>query len=233
MRILAIESSCDETGAAVIEKNKTTIKVLSNITATSLAIHAATGGIIPENAAREQVKYIIPTIIKALCKSRIVNQESWEEARIILKKEIDAIAVTHGPGLIGSLLVGVETAKTLSFAFNKPIIPVHHLLAHMFEHAHTGQRIVGPFLRRLPVVRHQHPAPVLKPRSLDALICQPGLRFGQRDARGFDTIALGGIHRQSAPSAADIQQSLSRPQPQFSTDVIQFICLRRIQVFLR
>ncbi|OIP58040.1 MAG: tRNA (adenosine(37)-N6)-threonylcarbamoyltransferase complex transferase subunit TsaD [Candidatus Levybacteria bacterium CG_4_10_14_0_2_um_filter_36_16] len=132
MRILAIESSCDETGAAVIEKNKTTIKVLSNITATSLAIHAATGGIIPENAAREQVKYIIPTIIKALCKSRIVNQESWEEARIILKKEIDAIAVTHGPGLIGSLLVGVETAKTLSFAFNKPIIPVHHLLAHIY-----------------------------------------------------------------------------------------------------
>ncbi len=133
MRILAIETSCDETSAAIVEKiDDQTVRVLSNITATSLALHATTGGIIPENAAREQVKYIMPVIRQALNESRSKNQESWENANEILKDDIDAIAVTYGPGLIGSLLIGVETVKTLSFAFNKPIIPVNHLLAHLF-----------------------------------------------------------------------------------------------------
>lgn len=136
MRILAIESSCDETSASVVEKDGNGISVLSNITATSLAIHAATGGIIPENAAREQVKYILPVVIESLVenknlKSRI-KKDKWEMAKQILKTEIDAISVTYGPGLIGSLLVGVETAKTLSYAFEKPIIPVNHLLAHIY-----------------------------------------------------------------------------------------------------
>lgn len=132
MKILAIESSCDETSAAVVEKQGDNVKVLSNVTATSLATHAKTGGIIPENAAREQVKYIIPVITKALNESRSMKHESWEEARKILDEDIDSFAVTHGPGLIGSLLVGVETAKTLSLSFNKPLIPVNHLLAHLF-----------------------------------------------------------------------------------------------------
>jgi len=137
MRILAIESSCDETSAAIVEKkgNKE-ITVLSNITATSIALHVPTGGIIPENAAREQIKYIIPVITEALLKSKNINSKSVlmnsETANKILKEEIDAIAVTYGPGLVGSLLIGVETAKTLSFVFDKPIIPVNHLLAHLF-----------------------------------------------------------------------------------------------------
>ncbi len=141
MRILAIETSCDETSAAVVEKkdNEQFVRVLSNITATSSKIHAKTGGIIPEFAAREQIKAIIPIIVESLVKSTYFrgstpnsNNERFLLANKILKEKIDAIAVTHGPGLIGSLLVGVETAKTLSFAFNKPIIPVHHLLAHLF-----------------------------------------------------------------------------------------------------
>lgn len=136
MRVLAIETSCDETGAAVLEKNNE-IKLLSNITATSLAIHATTGGIIPENAAREQVKFIIPTIIESLLASEKIETSSNPEKDLknvqkILKETIDVIAVTYGPGLIGSLLVGVETAKTLSFVLNKPLIPVNHLLAHLF-----------------------------------------------------------------------------------------------------
>ncbi|HVZ67183.1 MAG TPA: tRNA (adenosine(37)-N6)-threonylcarbamoyltransferase complex transferase subunit TsaD [Patescibacteria group bacterium] len=133
MRILAIETSCDETSVAVVERNgdgPTT--VLSNITATSLDMHAKTGGIIPEFAAREQIKAIIPTITKALNESRKINLESWEKAREIILKDIDAIAVTYGPGLIGSLIVGVETAKTLSFTLGKPIVPVNHLLGHIF-----------------------------------------------------------------------------------------------------
>lgn len=132
MKILAIESSCDETSAAVVEKTRDEIKVLSCITATSLATHSKTGGIIPENAAREQVKYLIPVITQALNESNENMSEDWKSAREILKKDIDAIAVTYGPGLIGSLLVGVETAKTLSFTFNKPLIPVNHLLAHLY-----------------------------------------------------------------------------------------------------
>jgi N6-L-threonylcarbamoyladenine synthase len=111
MRILGIETSCDETAAAVVENGT---KILSHVVASSVELHQKTGGIIPEVAAREQLKCIIPVIKEALG-----------------KKFIDAIAVTVGPGLIGSLLVGVETAKTLSFAWQKPIIPINHLQAHL------------------------------------------------------------------------------------------------------
>lgn len=151
MRILAIETSCDETGAAVLEK-KDTIQVISNVTATSLATHAKTGGIIPENAARAQVEYIMPVIVEALLKSEGISLEStgsdFRKAHEILKNKIDAIAVTSGPGLIGSLLVGVETAKTLSYVFNKPLLPVNHLLAHMFANYinRKADEILYPFV---------------------------------------------------------------------------------------
>lgn len=151
MRILAIESSCDETSAAVVEKNNDKITVLSGITATSLAIHAKTGGIIPENAAREQVKYIMPVIEKALRLSLPAGKAGVHglqfTARDILENDIDAIAVTYGPGLIGSLLVGVETIKTLAYVFNKPVIPVNHLLAHLFanfiENEAAGRKLLA------------------------------------------------------------------------------------------
>jgi len=149
MKILSVETSCDETSAAVVEKNDgKSVRVLSNVTATSLAIHAATGGIIPENAAREQVKYIIPVIVEALLKSENVkpgsNSENFIRAKQILNEETDALAVTYGPGLIGSLLVGVETAKTLSLVFDKPIIPVNHLLAHLFANFIQTSNIYDP-----------------------------------------------------------------------------------------
>ncbi len=117
MKILGIETSCDETGVALVEDGT---KILSNQLATSASLHTATGGIIPENAAREQVKVILPTL-KASLKEAGVDLES-----------IDAIAVTHGPGLIGSLLVGVELARTLSFAKNLPLIPTNHLYGHIY-----------------------------------------------------------------------------------------------------
>lgn len=116
MRILAIETSCDETSAALLDAKNGKIKLLKNTIATSLLKHKETGGIIPEVAAREQIKYIIPVL----------------EETIDSMDKIDVIAVTVGPGLVGSLLVGVETAKTLSFTFNKPIIPVNHLLGHIY-----------------------------------------------------------------------------------------------------
>lgn len=122
MLILGIETSCDETGAAIIKANKKNNKVelLGNSLATSLNIHAKSGGIIPENAAREQIKFIVPVIKDALKRADLsLNQ-------------IDKIAVTYGPGLIGSLLIGVETAKTLSYVYNKPLIPTNHLLGHIY-----------------------------------------------------------------------------------------------------
>jgi N6-L-threonylcarbamoyladenine synthase len=122
MIILGIETSCDETGAAIVRGTELTkpLTLLSNTLATSLTLHAGTGGIIPEIAAREQLKYCIPVIDQAL-----------KEARVT-KDEIDAIAVTSGPGLIGSLLVGVESAKTLAYLWKKPLIPVNHLYGHIY-----------------------------------------------------------------------------------------------------
>ena len=122
MLILGIETSCDETAAAIVSGDKYSkkIKLISNIVASSLPLHSKSGGIIPENAAREQVNYIIPVISKALSKANLKP------------KDIDIIAITYGPGLIGSLLIGVETAKTLSYIWNKPLIPVNHLVGHIY-----------------------------------------------------------------------------------------------------
>ncbi len=123
MRIFGIETSCDETSAAVIESNNAKeLTLLSNVVASSMQLHSKTGGIIPEIAAREQIKFMLPVIDEALRKANLNPQNP----------DIDAIAVTVGPGLIGSLLVGVETAKTLSFVWDKPIIPVNHLFGHIY-----------------------------------------------------------------------------------------------------
>ena len=122
MTILGIETSCDETGVAIIEINPPKIKlILFQIRLHPLSIHSKTGGIIPDMAAREQVRYMIPVLESAL-KSLSKKPESV----------IDAIAVTVGPGLIGSLLVGVETARTLAYVWKKPIIPVNHLIGHIY-----------------------------------------------------------------------------------------------------
>ena len=140
MKILGIETSCDETAAAVVEDGT---KILSNVVASSVELHKKTGGIIPEVAAREQVKCMIPVIQEAIeklrngeiKKLRIRNSENKISITQLLNysiTNIDAIAVTYGPGLIGSLLIGIETAKTLSYLWKKPIIPVNHLLAHIY-----------------------------------------------------------------------------------------------------
>jgi N6-L-threonylcarbamoyladenine synthase len=119
MRILGIETSCDETAASVVENGK---NILSNVVASSSDIHKKTGGIIPEEAARQQIVSIIPVINQAL-KDAFGKSDHMR---------IDSIAITYGPGLIGSLLVGVETAKTLSFLWEKPLIPVNHLVGHIY-----------------------------------------------------------------------------------------------------
>ncbi|MDZ7798852.1 MAG: tRNA (adenosine(37)-N6)-threonylcarbamoyltransferase complex transferase subunit TsaD [Patescibacteria group bacterium] len=116
MKILAIETSCDETAAALLEAKGNNFKLHSNIVASQIDLHAKTGGIVPEVAAREHTTKIIPVI---------------KEAVKDLKK-IDILAVTAGPGLVTSLIIGVETAKTLAFALNKPLVAVNHMAGHLY-----------------------------------------------------------------------------------------------------
>ena len=117
MKILGIESSCDETAAAVVEDGR---RLLSNVVHSQIDIHAAYGGVVPEVAARSHIEVINPVINKALTDASI----AWED--------IDAIAVTYAPGLIGSLLVGTLAARTLAVLKNKPLYPIHHVEAHVY-----------------------------------------------------------------------------------------------------
>lgn len=125
--ILGIESSCDDTSAAVLKGTQ----ILANITHTQL-IHEQYGGVVPELASRAHIEHIVPVVKSALDKAQIsVN-------------EIDAIAFTQGPGLMGSLVVGTSFAKGLALALNKPLIGVHHMKAHILSHFITHQGMTAP-----------------------------------------------------------------------------------------
>ena len=117
VRVLGIESSCDETACAIVEDGQ---QLLANEIASQIEIHARYGGVVPEVASRQHLLSIIPVIRQAMDKA----MTSWQD--------LDAIAVTRGPGLAGSLLVGVSTAKALSLAWNKPLVGIDHLEAHIY-----------------------------------------------------------------------------------------------------
>jgi N6-L-threonylcarbamoyladenine synthase len=121
MKILGIESSCDETAASVVDFSGGKITVLSSLISSQVKIHAQYGGVVPEVAARLHIQSILPMIDLAL-----------QEAKVDWKK-IDAIAVTAGPGLMSSLMIGVETAKTLAVALDKPLIRVNHIEGHLWS----------------------------------------------------------------------------------------------------
>lgn len=131
MTILGIETSCDETAAAVVQDGR---KLLSNVVASSLDLHKAYGGVVPEIAARSHLEVVTPVIMQALDDAKL----NWDK--------IDALAVTQGPGLIGSLLIGVMTARTLAVAKQKPLLAVNHVHAHPYA-AFLGEEIPKfPFL---------------------------------------------------------------------------------------
>lgn len=117
MYILAIESSCDETSCSIVKNGSIDI---STVILSQIDIHTNFGGVVPEIASRHHLKNIT-----------MVIEECLKDAKMTMDM-IDAIAVTYGPGLIGSLLVGVEAAKTLAFVYNKPLIPVHHIAGHIY-----------------------------------------------------------------------------------------------------
>ncbi len=116
MYILGIETSCDETAAAVVEGGHL---VLSDVVATQIEVHSRYGGVVPELASRNHIVDIIPVV-----------QQALEQAGL-QPEDLDAIAVTQGPGLLGSLLVGLQFAKSLAYAWDKPLIPIHHLAGHL------------------------------------------------------------------------------------------------------
>ena len=131
MKILAFETSCDETSCAVVENGR---QVLSNIISTQVPIHKKFGGVVPEIASRHHIEDVLPVAIEALEQA----QCTWED--------LDAIAVTQGPGLVGALLVGVAAAKTAAWALDKPLIAVNHMEGHIFANLLQYPDLEPPFL---------------------------------------------------------------------------------------
>ncbi len=144
--ILGIESSCDETAAAVVRSGE---KIVSNVVFSQIAAHQPYGGVVPELASREHLKAIVPVVRKALADAGQTYQS------------IDALAVTQGPGLAGALLVGISYAKALAFALDKPLIAVNHLEGHIHavlleERQKDNREIKFPVLALVVSGGHTH-----------------------------------------------------------------------------
>ena len=139
--IIGIESSCDETSIAIVKNGR---EVLSNVINSQINIHEKYGGVVPEIASR--------------CHTEVINQlmkQALEEAKLKID-DIDGIAVTYGPGLVGALLVGVSYAKGLSFATGKPLIPVNHIAGHICANYITHKELKPPFLSLIISGGHTH-----------------------------------------------------------------------------
>jgi N6-L-threonylcarbamoyladenine synthase len=130
--ILGIESSCDETAAAVVRDGRI---VLANVVSSQAALHAAYGGVVPEIASREHLRHIVPVVRQAIAQAGIAFSD------------LDAVAVTHGPGLAGALLVGILYAKALAFALGKPLIAVNHLEGHIHAVLMGSDQLLVPHPR--------------------------------------------------------------------------------------
>ena len=131
MIILGIETSCDETAAAVVKDGK---EILSSVIASQVSIHGPYGGVVPELASRKHLEYIIPVIESALEKAGVSSEE------------LDVIGVTQGPGLVGALLVGLSAAKAMAYALDKPLIAINHLEGHIQAAFLSGSIPENPFI---------------------------------------------------------------------------------------
>ena len=141
INILAIESSCDETAAAVVHNGR---KVLSNIISSQIDLHKLYGGVVPEIASRKHIEKINQVI-----------EEALKEAEVTLK-DIDAVAVTYGPGLVGALLVGVAEAKAIAYAAGLPLVGVHHIEGHISANYIEHPELEPPFLCLVASGGHTH-----------------------------------------------------------------------------
>ena len=219
MQILAIETSCDETAASVIKKTQNNVSILSNIVASQINLHKKYGGIFPEHASRAHVEKIIPVVEEALVKRQsnqlsVIGMKSNTDNLITdnsLLSTIDCIAVTTGPGLIGSLLVGVNFAKTYAFANKLPVVAVNHLLGHIYSN--WAKKPYPQFPALILIASGGHTGLVLMKLHKDI---QP---FGETldDAVGeaFDKVAkLLGLGYPGGPAIA-AAASLSNPIPPY------------------
>ncbi len=171
--LLAVESSCDETSVAVVEGGR---RIHANVVASQVALHAPTGGIVPEVAARAHLRWIVPVLDEALATAGVTMGD------------VDAVAVTYGPGLAGSLLVGINFAKSLAWAHGKPLVPVNHLEGH----AYAGWLLdPGEAERDLP------------PFPLVALVVSGGHTFLVEMRDHLDYLFLGGTIDDAAGEAFD------------------------------
>lgn len=139
--VLAIESSCDETAVAIVKNGR---EVLSNVISTQIDIHKKFGGVVPEIASRNHIDNIT-----------VVIEEALEKAKMKLE-EIDIIACTYGPGLVGALLVGMSTAKSIAYALNKPFLGVHHIEGHIAANYITHRDLKPPYLCLVVSGGHSH-----------------------------------------------------------------------------
>ncbi len=131
MLILGIETSCDETAAAVVEDGQ---RMLSNVVSSQVKIHSRFGGVVPELASREHIQNIVPVVLQALADASITLDE------------VDGIAVTQGPGLVGSLLIGISVAKALAYTKGLPIVGVNHLEGHIYSNFLEHKALKPPFI---------------------------------------------------------------------------------------
>jgi N6-L-threonylcarbamoyladenine synthase len=168
--ILAIETSCDETSAAVVRNGR---HVLSNVISTQIDIHKKFGGVVPEVASRKHLENV-----------NIIVQEAMQQAGIKLE-EIDAVAVTSGPGLVGALLIGLTTAKALAYSINKPLIGVNHIEGHIAANYIQHKELQPPFVCLVASGGHSHIVKVADYDSFDIL----GKTRDDAAGEAFDKIA--------------------------------------------
>ncbi len=188
MRVLGIESSCDETAVGIIENGQ---HLLANVVASSMDMHARYGGVIPENAARSHIEVILPTIKQALSQASL----TWDD--------IDAIAVTNGAGLGGSLLIGTLAARTLALALKKPLYAINHVEAHLYANFLTSSALPD-----FTLPQHQPEFPIL------GLIVSGGHTQIVLFRDHFDYTLLGQTHDDAIGEAFDkVAKILGLPYP--------------------
>lgn len=208
MKILAIETSCDETAIAVTDKRK----VLSSIIASQIEEHVLYGGVVPEIASRRHIEAISSLYTQALNKAGIsIN-------------EIDAVAVTYAPGLIGSLLVGVGFAKGLSFALNKPLIPVHHLRSHIAANYIEYEDLKPPFLALVVSGGHSHLIDVKDYTNFKVIGRTGDDAAGEcfdKTARALGLPYPGGVHLDKIAEKGD-SSKYTLPKPHIDSEPLNF-----------
>jgi len=195
MLTLGIETSCDETAIAVIEKNNVRISVLANIVSSQIKLHAPFGGVVPNLAAREHLKNILPVLNSALEKSQKTS------------RDIDLISVTQGPGLIPALLIGVNFAKTLSYIWQKPLLGIHHIEGHIFANLIENNNLKFPAIAL--VVSGGHTQIVLVKNLFDYQII--GETLDDAVGEAFDKVArMLGLSYPGGPIISKLAQEFQR-----------------------